>query len=142
MDRRRMPDHITHNFTSHDPFGLVWVLCSSTLQRRVPGTSDSLQCCANVSIDNRIAALNRYTLPVHNWQVWPCQAGLADCFIHPVQTSNQQQEVHCGVSAPDHLLIVTRQRFLHTLCHENMYDFRKKKPTGGPGTVRVSQVFS
>lgn len=35
-----------------------------------------------------------YILPVHNWQVSPCQAGLAHCFIQPFyQPHNQQQEV-------------------------------------------------
>lgn len=87
----------------------------------VPGSGDSPWCFVSISIDNRMVAVNRYTLPVNNWQACPCQAGFADRFIHPVQPRNHRQEVLVPLA---HQLIVTRQSFLHTLCHENRYDFR------------------
>lgn len=71
-----------------------------------------------------------HILPVHNWQVSPCQTSLARCFIPPLyQPHNQQQEVlvvfvrqwcaRCQVIC--WLWHITVVSFAD--CHKNMYDF-------------------
>lgn len=120
------------NSSSHDPSGLPWVLrCtpldSAEAHRRVPGSRDSPPSCANISIGNRMARTGILYLSIIG------RYGLvrlaSSILSNPLSTAGSPR----GVGAPDHPLIVTRQCFLHTLCHENTYDFRGGKPSRGAG---------
>lgn len=112
----------------------------SDARRRLPGSRDSPPSCANISIDNRMAALDKHTLPVHNWQVRPCQAGFAEWFIQPVQPVingrksawrwSPRLSADCNTSVfPSHTVMRTRMTS------------GGEKPSRGAGALRVSQVF-
>lgn len=105
-----------------------------------PGSRDSPPSRANISIDNRMAAPDRYTLPLHNWQVWPRQAGFAGWFIHPVQPvinnrksawrRSPRSSADCNTSVfPSHTITRTRM------------SSGGGGASGGAGALRVSQVF-
>lgn len=104
--------------------------------------------CDISALDNWVLILespprNMHILPVHNWQVSPCQTSLARRFIPPLyQPHNQRQEVlvvFCApmmCNMPGYLLIVTHHCcFLCRLSREHVWLLKSTDTawTGGIG---------